>query len=72
MRLTAFKSHRITSDVEILALRHQVLVSQRQINRAQFTDTGRTILALVASVLDRRRLADVFLVVRPETVIGWH
>lgn len=59
-------------DAEILALRHQVLVLQRQINRAQFTDTDRTILALVASVLNRRRLADVFPVVRPETVIGWH
>ena len=59
-------------DAEILALRHQVLVLQRQINRAQFTGTDRTILALLASVLNRRRLADVFLIVRPETVIGWH
>ena len=31
-------------DTEILALRHQVLVLQRQIARAQFTDTDRTIL----------------------------
>ena len=31
-------------DAEILALRHQLLVLQRQIDRAQFTETDRTIL----------------------------
>lgn len=59
-------------DAEILALRHQALVLQRQVNRVQFTDTDRPIFALFASVLDRRRLADVFHIVRPETVIVWH
>lgn len=47
-------------DAEILALRHQVLVLQRQINRPRFTDTDRTILALVSSVFDRSRLAEIF------------
>ncbi len=28
-------------DAEILALRHQILVLQRQINRPRFTDTDR-------------------------------
>jgi len=59
-------------DAEILALRHQLLVLQRQVNRAQFTETDRTILAILADVFDRRRLADVFLIVKPATVIGWH
>jgi len=59
-------------DAEILALRHQLLVLQRQVNRAQFTETDRTILATLSSVFDRRRLADVFLIVKPATVIGWH
>lgn len=45
-------------DAEILALRHQIHVLQRQINRAQFTDTDRTILSLLATVFDRRRLAE--------------
>ena len=75
LALTRFRWFFATSDerdAEILALRHQVLVLQRQVNRVQFTDTDRTILALLASVLDRRRLADVFHIVRPETVIGWH
>jgi putative transposase len=59
-------------DAEILALRHQLLVLQRQIDRAQFTETDRTILAMLSGVFDRRRLADVFLIVKPATVIGWH
>ena len=59
-------------DAEILALRHQILVLQRQINRAQFSPADRTILALLSTVFGRRRLAEVFLIVRPATVIGWH
>lgn len=59
-------------DAEILALRHQVLVLQRQINRAQFDETDRTILALLASVMDRTRRARALLIVRPATVIRWH
>ena len=61
-----------TRDAEILALRHQIHVLQRQIRRAQFTDTDRTILAVLGSVVDRRRLADVMLIVQPATVLGWH
>jgi putative transposase len=59
-------------DAEILALRHQITVLQRQIIRPQFSETDRTILAMLACALDRRRLADVFLIVKPDTVIGWH
>jgi len=35
-------------DAEILALRHQILVLQRQIERPRFTPTDRTILALMS------------------------
>lgn len=59
-------------DAEILALRHQVLVLQRQVTRPRFTETDRTILAAISTALDRRRLAEVFLIVRPATVIRWH
>jgi putative transposase len=59
-------------DAEILALRHQVLVLQRQINRPRFSDTDRTILAVLSTVFARSRLNDVFLIVQPKTVIGWH
>jgi putative transposase len=59
-------------DAEILALRHQVLVLQRQITRAQFTETDRTVLAVLASAIDRARQKTAFLVVKPETVQRWH
>lgn len=59
-------------DAEIPALRHQIIVLQRQISRPKFSETDRTVLAMLAGALDRRRLADVFLIVKPATVIGWH
>ena len=59
-------------DAEIFALRHQVLVLQRQVARPQFTETDRTILALLSTVFDRARLAEVLLIVQPATVLGWH
>ena len=59
-------------DAEILALRHQILVLQRQIERPRFTPTDRTILAMLSGAFDRRRLGRVMLIVKPATVIGWH
>jgi hypothetical protein len=59
-------------DAEILALRHQVLVLQRQIERPRFTPTHRTILALLSGAFDRPRLRRVMLIVKPAIVIGWH
>ena len=59
-------------DAEILALRHQLLVLQRQIDRPRFNETDRTILALLSSTMDRTRRAATFLIVRPETVLRWH
>lgn len=59
-------------DAEILALRHQVHVLQRQIDRPRFTPTDRTILAVLSRAFDRQRLGCVMLIVKPGTVIGWH
>jgi len=42
-------------DAEILALRHQILVLQRQINRPCFTDADRTILGVLSTVFARVR-----------------
>jgi putative transposase len=53
-------------------LRHQVLVLQRQVARPKFTNTDRTILAVLSTAVDRARLGQVFLIVKPATVIGWH
>ncbi len=59
-------------DAEILALRHQIRVLQRQIERPAFTPTDRTILALLSRAFERRRLDQVMLIVKPATVLGWH
>ena len=59
-------------DAEILALRHQILVLQRQINRPHFTNTDRTILALLGSAMTRSRRSKAFLIVKPDTVLRWH
>ena len=42
-------------DAEILTLRHQILVLQQQINRPRFTNTDRTILAVLSTVFARSR-----------------
>jgi transposase InsO family protein len=59
-------------DAEILALRHQILVLQRQTNRPRFTDTDRTILAVLSTAFAPARLPRIMLIVQPKTVIGWH
>ncbi|MCP4304781.1 MAG: transposase [bacterium] len=59
-------------DAEILALRHQILVLQRQVQHPRFTPTDRTILAVFSRAFERQGLASVMLIVKPATVIGWH
>ena len=59
-------------DAEILALRHQVLVLQRQIKRTRFTNTDRAALAVLSKAVDRDRLTKVLLIIKPATVLGWH
>lgn len=61
-------------DAEILALRHQLAVLQRQLgaNRARFTPSDRALLAALLHHLPRRVLEHLHLVVRPDTVLRWH
>jgi len=59
-------------DAEIIALRHQILVLQRQINQPQATTTDRTTLAALSRAFDPSQLERVMLIVKPDTVIGWH
>jgi hypothetical protein len=61
-------------DAEILALRHQLLVLQRQLgpDRARFTPADRALLAALLHQLPRDVLKRLNLVVRPDTVLRWH
>lgn len=71
-RLRWFLASGDERDAEILALRHQILVLQRQIDRPRFADTDRTILAVLSMAFARSRLPQIMLIVQPKTVIGWH
>jgi len=61
-------------DAEILALRHQVVVLQRQLHgeRVRFTRADRAWLAALLRRLPRDVLGNLRLLVRPETVLRWH
>jgi putative transposase len=63
-------------DVEILALRHQISVLERQLHgrghRVRFTLTDWAFLAALLHRLPREVLREVRLVVRPDTVLRWH
>jgi putative transposase len=61
-------------DEEILALRHQLSVLQRQLgpDRARFTPADRALLAALLHRLPRDVLKRLHLVVRPDTVLRRH
>ena len=61
-------------DAEILALRHQLSVLQRQLgpDRVRFTPADRALLAALLHRLPRDVLKRLHLVVRPDTVLRWH
>ena len=59
------------NDVEILVLRHQLSVLRRQVDRPQFDNPDRALLAVLSAALPRWRWPQV-LVVQPATVLTWH
>jgi transposase len=61
-------------DAEILALRHQITVLERQLQgeKVRFTPTDRAWLAAVLHRLHRNVLRDIRLLVRAEIMLRWH
>ncbi|TKA01216.1 hypothetical protein FCI23_40870 [Actinacidiphila oryziradicis] len=61
-------------DVEILALRHQITVLERQLNgqRVRFTPADRAFLAALLHQLPTQVLRRIRLLVRPDTLLRWH
>ncbi|MEU5850691.1 integrase core domain-containing protein [Saccharopolyspora shandongensis] len=61
-------------DIEILALRHQITVLERQLGQArvQFAPADRALLAALLHGLPRNVLRRLRLLVRPDTVLRWH
>jgi putative transposase len=61
-------------DVEILALRHQIAILERQLGpyRVHFTTADRALLAALLYRPPRQTLRRLRLLVRPDTVLRWH
>jgi hypothetical protein len=61
-------------DAEILALRHQITVRQRQLGAQQvrFEPADRELLAALLRPLPRRTLRGPRLLVRLDTILKWH
>jgi hypothetical protein len=64
----------LAKDAEILTLRHQITVLQRQLHgqKARLTPADRAFLAALLRRLPRDMLHRIRLLVRPDTVLRWH
>ncbi|MEW2490878.1 integrase core domain-containing protein [Streptomyces sp. NPDC048411] len=61
-------------DSEILVLRHQITLLERQLGaeKVRFTRADRAFLAALLAPLPREALRRVRLLVRPDTILRWH
>ena len=59
-------------DAEILILRHQVAVFQRQVKTPRLSWADRAVLAALARMLPGSQLRQLRLIVSPRTVLRWH
>jgi putative transposase len=59
-------------DAEVLILRHQVAVLQRQVKSPQLSWADRVVLAALARLLPGSRLRQLRLIVSPRTLLRWH
>ena len=59
-------------DAEILILRHQVAVLQRQVKTPRLSWADRAILAALARLLPSAQLRQLRLIISPRTLLRWH
>jgi putative transposase len=70
LRLLVRSRSRLARDVELLVLRHQLVVLGRQERRASLRPADRAFLAALTRVLPQRRRDG--LIVTPQTLLRWH
>ena len=59
-------------DAEILILRHQVAVLQRQVKNPRLSRADRAVLAALARLLPGSQLRQLRLIISPRTLLRWH
>lgn len=59
-------------EIEILVLRHQLTVLQRQVDKPAFTPGDRFLFAGLLHHLSMDKLRRLHLLVRPDTILRWH
>jgi putative transposase len=59
-------------DIEILILRHQLTILQRQTSRPRLAPADRVLLAALLHRIPRAKLRRLRLIVAPDTIMRWH
>jgi len=70
--LALFARSNRAKDAEILILRHQVAVLQRQVKTQRLPWADRAVLAALARLLPGAKLRQLRLIVSPRTLLRWH
>lgn len=70
VRLLAHSPYDLNSDLEVVVLRHQLMVLRRQLGKPDLRRRDRVFMAAISRALPRARWSSFL--VRPQTLLRWH